>query len=71
MTSPEPVRRVLVGGTASGKKQVAAELHARHGLALLSMDSMKVYRGMDIGTDKPDAALLARVGLRPLADGPR
>lgn len=54
------IRRVLVGGTGSGKKQVVAELHRRFGLALLSMDSMKVYRGMDIGTDKPGPALLAR-----------
>lgn len=51
------IHRVLVGATASGKKAVAAALHERHGLALLSMDSVKVYRGMDIGTDKPDAAL--------------
>ncbi len=54
------IHRVLVGGTASGKKRLAAELHARHGLRLLSMDSMKVYRGMDIGTDKPSPALQAR-----------
>ncbi|HTE05547.1 MAG TPA: tRNA (adenosine(37)-N6)-dimethylallyltransferase MiaA [Planctomycetota bacterium] len=54
------LQRVLVGGTASGKKAVAAELFARHGLPLLSMDSMKVYRGMDVGTDKPDAALRGR-----------
>ena len=53
------IHRVLVGGTGSGKKQVAAELHRRFGLTLLSMDSMKVYRGMDIGTDKPSAELLA------------
>jgi tRNA dimethylallyltransferase len=55
--SGAPAVRVLVGGTASGKKAVAAELHRRHGQALLSMDSMKVYRGMDIGTDKPGAEL--------------
>jgi tRNA dimethylallyltransferase len=53
--------RILVGGTASGKKTVAAALAERHGLTVLSMDSMKVYRGMDIGTDKPDAALRERV----------
>ena len=53
------IRRVLVGGTASGKKQVAAALFRRHGLRPLAMDSMKVYRGMDVGTDKPDAALRA------------
>lgn len=55
-----PRLRVLAGGTASGKKLVAAELHRRHGWRLLSMDSMKVYRGMDLGTDKPSAALRAR-----------
>jgi tRNA dimethylallyltransferase len=60
VTGAALVHRVLVGGTASGKKAVAAELHVRHGLPLLSMDSMKVYRGMDLGTDKPDAALQAR-----------
>jgi len=54
------IHRVLVGGTASGKKLLAAELHRRHGLRLLSMDSMKVYRGMDIGTDKPSRELAAR-----------
>ncbi|GJM20188.1 MAG: tRNA dimethylallyltransferase [Planctomycetota bacterium] len=51
------IQRVLVGGTASGKKRVAAELFRRHGLRPLSMDSMKVYRGMDVGTDKPSTAL--------------
>ncbi|MGQ0552021.1 MAG: tRNA (adenosine(37)-N6)-dimethylallyltransferase MiaA [Planctomycetota bacterium] len=49
------IHRVLVGATASGKKSVAVELHERHGWPLLSMDSMKVYRGMDVGTDKPSA----------------
>jgi len=53
------IHRVLVGGTGSGKKQVAAELHRRFGLTLLSMDSMKVYTGMDIGTDKPTSEMLA------------
>jgi len=53
------VHRVLVGGTGSGKKQLAAALCRRHGLRPLSMDSMKVYRGMDIGTDKPPAELVA------------
>lgn len=54
------IRRVLVGGTASGKKAVAAALAERHGLSLLAMDALKVYRGMDIGTDKPSAAMQAR-----------
>lgn len=54
----ELTHRVLVGGTASGKKTVAAALCRRHGWLPLSMDSMKVYRGMDIGTDKPPRALV-------------
>lgn len=63
------IHRVLVGGTASGKKLLAAELFRRHGLRPLSMDSMKVYRGMDIGTDKPSSALRAETdfGLLDLA----
>lgn len=63
------IHRVLVGGTASGKKLLAAELHGRHGLRPLSMDSMKVYTGMDVGTDKPDAEVRARTdyGLLDLA----
>jgi len=56
------IHRVLVGGTASGKKTLAVELFRRHGLRPLSMDSMKVHRGMDIGTDKPSAALRADTG---------
>ncbi len=52
---------MLVGGTGCGKKAVAAALAERGGRPVLSMDSMKVYRGMDIGTDKPDAELQARV----------
>jgi tRNA dimethylallyltransferase len=57
---------VLVGGTAGGKKAVALELARRHGLPLLSMDSVKVYRGMDIGTDKPPPALRGEHGFRLL-----
>ena len=55
-----PLHLVLAGGTASGKKRLAAALHGSTGLPLLSMDSMKVYRGMDIGTDKPGPELTAR-----------
>ncbi len=59
-------QRVLVGTTASGKKAVATELAQRHGLTLLSMDSMKVYRGMDVGTDKPSPEQRARAPWRLL-----
>ena len=54
--------RVLVGGTASGKKALATALFRRHGLRPLAMDSMKVYRGMDLGTDKPAPAVVAETG---------
>jgi len=44
---------VLVGPTASGKSAVAFELARRHNVEIVSVDSMQVYRGMDIGTAKP------------------
>ena len=44
---------VLVGPTASGKSAVALRLADRLGASILSVDSMQVYRGMDIGTAKP------------------
>lgn len=43
----------LVGPTASGKSAVALELGRIHDLEIVSVDSMQVYRGMDIGTAKP------------------
>ncbi len=42
----------IVGPTASGKSQLADEVAARLGTAVISVDSMQVYRGMDIGTAK-------------------
>jgi tRNA dimethylallyltransferase len=52
----------LVGTTASGKSAVA-EAVARQvdQVELVSMDSMSVYRGMDIGTAKPSAAVRAEI----------
>jgi len=47
----------LVGTTASGKSALAlAAARARPGIELVSVDSMQVYRGMDIGTAKPTPA---------------
>ena len=47
----------LVGITASGKSALALDLAVRRGdCEIVSVDSMCVYRGMDIGTSKPDAA---------------
>lgn len=53
MGTPEPL--VLTGPTASGKGAVAFELARRIDGEILSLDSMKVYREMDIGTAKPPA----------------
>src|SRR4051794_8376741 len=44
---------VILGPTASGKSAAALELARRTGGEILSVDSMQVYRGMDVGTAKP------------------
>ncbi len=50
----------LMGPTASGKTAVAVELVKQLPVEIISVDSALVYRDMDIGTAKPDAATLAR-----------
>lgn len=60
-TDTLPPAILLMGPTASGKTDLAIELAERLPVSLISVDSAMVYRGMDIGTAKPDAALLARV----------
>ena len=50
----------LMGPTAAGKTDLAVALVERLPLDIVSVDSALVYRGMDIGTAKPDAATLAR-----------
>ena len=52
----------LVGVTAAGKSEVAFELARRRGdTEIVSVDSMCVYRGMDLGTSKPGPAARAAV----------
>jgi tRNA dimethylallyltransferase len=60
---PAEVRHLaLVGQTASGKSAVALDAVRRLGdVEIVSADSMQVYRGMDVGTDKPRAAARASV----------
>jgi tRNA dimethylallyltransferase len=50
----------LMGPTASGKTDVAIQLCKRFPFEIISVDSALVYRGMDIGTAKPDAKTLRR-----------
>ena len=57
-----PSTLAIVGVTATGKSAVALAIARRLGDAeIISVDSMQVYRGMDIGTDKPSAEVRAEV----------
>lgn len=58
-TDLRPLAILLMGPTASGKTDLAVDLVARLPCDIVSVDSAMVYRGMDIGTAKPDAATLA------------
>lgn len=55
-----PAAIALMGPTASGKTDLAIALAERFAIGLVSADSALVYRGLDIGAAKPDAATLAR-----------
>jgi tRNA dimethylallyltransferase len=44
---------VIMGPTGSGKSSLAMEIASRVPAEIVSMDSMQIYRGMDIGTAKP------------------
>jgi len=50
----------LMGPTASGKTEVAVQLAESYPFDIVSVDSALVYRGMNIGTAKPDASILER-----------
>ncbi|SDC81230.1 tRNA dimethylallyltransferase [Geodermatophilus telluris] len=54
MSAPPVV--AVVGPTATGKTALAVELGRRLGGEVVNADSMQLYRGMDVGTAKPDAA---------------
>ncbi|MDP1613237.1 MAG: tRNA (adenosine(37)-N6)-dimethylallyltransferase MiaA [Sulfuritalea sp.] len=57
---PLPPALLLIGPTASGKTALAFELATRLPCDIVSVDSAQVFRDMNIGTAKPDAATLAR-----------
>lgn len=50
----------LMGPTATGKTEVAMRLSDQLPIQIISVDSAMIYRGMDIGTAKPDAETLAQ-----------
>ena len=50
-----PSKLILTGPTACGKSALALELAERIGGEIVALDSMTLYRGMDIGTAKPTA----------------
>ncbi len=54
--SEKPCCWVLTGPTASGKTALSIRLAQEFGCEIICMDSMQIYRGMDIGTAKPTPA---------------
>lgn len=59
MRDTRPLAVALMGPTASGKTALAVEWCQRLDTEVISVDSALVYRGLDIGSAKPDAATLA------------
>lgn len=57
----KPTLLVLAGPTASGKSALALKLAARLPVEVVSLDSVQVYRGLDIGSAKPSTAERARL----------
>lgn len=55
----KPIVICLMGHTASGKTNYAVELVQKFPFEIISVDSSMIYRGMDIGTAKPDQKTLA------------
>ena len=60
-TRPDPPVLGVVGPTASGKTHLALALARTWPVEILVADSRQVYRGMDVGTAKPDVAARASV----------
>ena len=60
MKSVRPPAICLLGPTASGKTDLAIEIVQRLPCEIVSVDSAQIYKEMNIGTGKPDAATLAK-----------
>ena len=66
-------RFFIVGPTAVGKSEIAAEVAERLGAEVLSADAFQIYRGLDLLTAKPDRSTLAKtphhlIGVVPLSE---
>ena len=60
-TIPNPLLLILCGPTAVGKTELSLQIAERFSCEIIGVDSMQVYRHMDIGTAKPTAAERARI----------
>ena len=62
---------LIVGPTAAGKSDLAADVASEMGAEIVSADAFQIYRGLDLLTAKPDASTLAKaphhlIGITPL-----
>jgi len=60
-TASLPEAVLIAGPTCAGKTALALDLAERYPVEIVSVDSAQVYRGMDVGTSKPSAAVRAQV----------
>ena len=63
----------IVGPTASGKSELAADVAREIGAEIVSADAFQIYRGLNLLTAKPDASTLAQaphylIGTVPLIE---
>ena len=64
---------IIVGPTATGKSEIAADVARKVGAEVVSADAFQIYRGLDLLTAKPDASTLAKaphhlIGIVPLGE---
>ena len=63
----------IVGPTATGKSELAANVAGEIGAEIVSADAFQVYRGLDLLSAKPDPSILAKaphhlIGTTPLSE---